>query len=108
MIRKKMYMTIATAFLATAFGTNASACAVHKTCENAMKGMLEGVIGSSCTVAAATVGAECEVMMAEITPYQTLICGGSAAAIESVCVGSISKNDINKIADKTCKPVAGC
>jgi hypothetical protein len=108
MVRQRMYMTIATAFLVTSFATNASACAMHKTCENAMKGMLEGVIGSSCTVAAATVGAECELAMAELFPEQTLICGGAAGAIEAVCVGSISKNDINSIADKTCKPVKGC
>ena len=106
--RKIMYTTLTAAFLSASLATGASAGGLHKVCEQAMKGMLEGVIGSSCTVAAATVGAECEVMMAEITPYQTLICGGSAAAIESVCIGSISKNDINKIADKTCKPVAGC
>ena len=107
MSRKIMYTTLTAAFLSASLATGASAGGLHKVCEQAMKGMLEGVIGSSCTVAAATVGAECEVMMAEATPYQTVICAGSAGAVESVCIGSISKNDINKIADKSCEPVKG-
>ena len=107
MSRKIMYTTLTAAFLSASLATGASAGELHKVCEQAMKGMLDGVIGASCEVAAGEVAAACMVEMAAITPYDTIICAGAAGAVESVCKGTLSSVDVNKIADKSCEPVKG-
>jgi hypothetical protein len=102
-----MYTNLAATFLSASLATGASAGQLHKVCEEAMKGMLNGMIGESCAEAASVVGAECMGVMAEATPFDAIICAGAAGAVEKVCVGTLSSSDINSIADQACKPVKG-
>jgi hypothetical protein len=107
MSRKIVYTTLAAAFLSASLATSASAGGLHNVCEQAMKGMLTGVIGASCAEAEIAVGAECMGLMAEMTPYDTIICAGAGGAVASVCVATLTSDDIKYIADKSCEPVEG-